>query len=61
MSRWITFITKGVNALAINPVDRTAAGPIIEKAKAKDLSNSYFLNREARRSKICRVMTRFGM
>ena len=38
-------ITKGVNALAINPVDRTAAGPIIEKAKAKDLP-IVFLNRE---------------
>ena len=32
-----TFITKGVNALAINPVDSTSAGPIIEKAKAKNL------------------------
>ena len=40
-----TFITKGVNALAINPVDRTAAGPIIEKAKAKNLP-IVFLNRE---------------
>lgn len=40
-----TFITKGVDALAINPVDRTAAGPIIEKAKAKDLP-IVFLNRE---------------
>lgn len=40
-----TFITKGVGALAINPVDRTAAGPIIEKAKAKDLP-IVFLNRE---------------
>lgn len=40
-----TFITKGVNALAINPVDRTAAGPIIEKAKAKDLP-IVFINRE---------------
>ncbi|MCP1102014.1 methyl-galactoside transport system substrate-binding protein [Aequitasia blattaphilus] len=40
-----TFITKGVNALAINPVDRTAAGPIIEKAKDKDLP-IVFLNRE---------------
>lgn len=28
-----TFITKGVNALAVNPVDLTAAGPIITKAK----------------------------
>lgn len=40
-----TFITKGVNALAVNVVDRTAAGPIIEKAKAKDLP-IVFLNRE---------------
>jgi methyl-galactoside transport system substrate-binding protein len=40
-----TFITKGVNALAVNPVDRTAAGPIIEKAKAKNLP-IVFLNRE---------------
>ena len=40
-----TFITKGVNALAINPVDRTAAAPIIEKAKAADLP-IVFLNRE---------------
>ena len=28
-----TFITKGVNALIVNPVDLTAAGPIITKAK----------------------------
>lgn len=40
-----TFITKGVNALAINPVDRTAAAPIIDKAKAADLP-IVFLNRE---------------
>lgn len=40
-----SFITKGVNALAVNPVDRTAAGPIIEKAKAADLG-VVFLNRE---------------
>lgn len=40
-----TFITKGVNALAVNPVDRTAAGPIAEKAKAKNLP-IVFLNRE---------------
>ena len=40
-----TFITKGVNALAINPVDSTSAGPIIEKAKAKKLP-IVFLNRE---------------
>lgn len=30
------FITKGVTALAVNPVDRTAAGPIVEKAKAEE-------------------------
>lgn len=29
-----TYITKGVNALAVNPVDLTAAGPIIDKASA---------------------------
>ena len=40
-----TFITKGVNSLAINAVDRTAAGPIIEKAKAAGLP-IVFLNRE---------------
>lgn len=40
-----TFITKGVNALAINPVDRTAAAPIIEKAKSAELP-IIFLNRE---------------
>lgn len=40
-----TFITKGVNALAVNPVDRTAAGPILDKAKAADLP-IVFLNRE---------------
>lgn len=40
-----TFITKGVTALAINPVDRTAAAPIIEKAKAAGLP-VVFLNRE---------------
>ncbi|MHC5269408.1 galactose ABC transporter substrate-binding protein [Enterococcus sp. LJL98] len=40
-----TFITKGVNALAVNAVDRTAAGPIIEKAKAKELP-IVFINRE---------------
>ena len=28
-----TFITKGVNALIVNPVDLTAAGPILTKAK----------------------------
>lgn len=40
-----TFITKGVNALAINAVDRTAAGPIIKKAQEKKLP-IVFLNRE---------------
>jgi methyl-galactoside transport system substrate-binding protein len=40
-----TFITKGVNALAVNPVDRTAAGPLVDKAKAKSLP-IVFLNRE---------------
>lgn len=40
-----TFITKGVNALAVNPVDRTAAAPLVEKAKAAGLP-IVFLNRE---------------
>lgn len=40
-----TFITKGVTALAVNPVDRTAAGPLVEKAKAESLP-IVFLNRE---------------
>ncbi len=40
-----TYITKGVSALAVNPVDRTAAGPLVEKAKAEDLP-IVFLNRE---------------
>ncbi len=40
-----TFITKGVNALAVNPVDRTAAGPLVEKASAAGLP-IVFLNRE---------------
>ncbi|WP_199615357.1 galactose ABC transporter substrate-binding protein [Paenibacillus alkalitolerans] len=39
------FITKKVNALAINPVDRTAAGVIIDKAKAAN-TPVVFLNRE---------------
>lgn len=39
------FLSKGVNALAINPVDRTAAGVIIDKAKAKDIPVVFF-NRE---------------
>lgn len=40
-----TFITKGVNALAINPVDRTAAGPLVDKAKAENIP-IVFMNRE---------------
>lgn len=40
-----TFITKGLSALAINPVDRTAAGPLVEKASAAKLP-IVFLNRE---------------
>ncbi len=40
-----TFITKGVNALAINAVDRTAAAPLVEKAKAESLPIVFF-NRE---------------
>lgn len=40
-----TFITKGVTALAVNPVDRTAAGPLVEKASAAGLP-IVFLNRE---------------
>ncbi|MGX8701880.1 galactose ABC transporter substrate-binding protein [Caproiciproducens sp.] len=40
-----TFITKGVTALAVNPVDRTAAAPLVEKAKAASLP-IVFLNRE---------------
>jgi methyl-galactoside transport system substrate-binding protein len=39
------FITKKYNALAINPVDRTAAGVIIDKAKAANIP-VVFLNRE---------------
>lgn len=40
-----TYITKGVNALAINAVDRTAAAPLVDKAKAENLP-IVFLNRE---------------
>lgn len=40
-----TYITKGVSALAINAVDRTAAAPLVEKAKAESLP-IVFLNRE---------------
>lgn len=39
------FITKKVSALAINPVDRTAAGVIIDKAKAANIPVVFF-NRE---------------
>jgi methyl-galactoside transport system substrate-binding protein len=39
------FITKKVNALAINPVDRTAAGVIVDKAKAANIP-VVFLNKE---------------
>lgn len=39
------FINKKVNALAINAVDRTAAGVLIDKAKAADIP-VVFLNRE---------------
>lgn len=39
------FITKKVNALAINPVDRTAASVIIEKAKKANIPVVFF-NRE---------------
>ncbi|MFE5321283.1 galactose ABC transporter substrate-binding protein [Paenibacillus sp. NPDC056579] len=39
------FITKKVNALAINPVDRTGAGVIIDKAKAANTPVVFF-NRE---------------
>ena len=39
------FITKRLNAIAINPVDRTAAGTIINKAKAANIPVVFF-NRE---------------
>ena len=39
------FLTKGVNSLAINPVDRTAAGVIIDKAMDKEIPVVFF-NRE---------------
>ncbi|HPH96893.1 MAG TPA: galactose/glucose ABC transporter substrate-binding protein MglB [Anaerolineaceae bacterium] len=39
------FLTKGVTVMAINPVDRTAAGVIIDKAKAKNIPVVFF-NRE---------------
>ncbi len=40
-----TFLTQKVKALAINPVDRTAAGVIVDKAKAKNVPVVFF-NRE---------------
>lgn len=39
------FITKGYKGMLINPVDRTAAGVIIDKAKTADIP-VVFLNRE---------------
>jgi methyl-galactoside transport system substrate-binding protein len=39
------FLAKKMNAIAINPVDRTAAAAIIDKAKAKNLPVVFF-NRE---------------
>ncbi|MFD1957690.1 galactose ABC transporter substrate-binding protein [Paenibacillus thailandensis] len=39
------FITKKMKAMAINPVDRTAAGVIIDKAQAADIP-VVFINRE---------------
>ncbi len=40
-----TFLSQKVKALAINPVDRTAAGVIIDKAKARNVPVVFF-NRE---------------
>ncbi|OCN02705.1 methyl-galactoside ABC transporter substrate-binding protein [Clostridium sp. W14A] len=40
-----TFITKGVSALCVNPVDRTAAESLVKKAKDKNIP-IIFLNRE---------------
>ena len=39
------YISKGANALIVNPVDRTAAQPLMEKAKA-DALPIVFVNRE---------------
>ena len=39
------YISKGANALIVNPVDRTAAQPLMEKAKAEGLP-IVFINRE---------------
>ncbi|SPT68243.1 D-galactose/ D-glucose-binding protein [Anaerobiospirillum thomasii] len=44
-----TFITKGVTALVINPVDRSAAGPLVDKAKGENLP-IVFINREPDKS-----------
>ena len=40
-----TYITKGANALIVNPVDRTASLPLMEKAKAEGIP-IVFINRE---------------
>ena len=39
------FLTRGVKAIAINPVDRTAAGTILDKAMARNVPVVFF-NRE---------------
>lgn len=39
------YISKGANALIVNPVDRTAAMPLMEKAKAEGIP-IVFINRE---------------
>ncbi|MBQ6969387.1 MAG: substrate-binding domain-containing protein, partial [Synergistaceae bacterium] len=39
------YISKGANALIVNPVDRTAAEPLMQKAKAEGLP-IVFVNRE---------------
>jgi methyl-galactoside transport system substrate-binding protein len=39
------FITRGMKAIAINPVDRTAAGTIVDRAKARNVPVVFF-NRE---------------
>ena len=43
------FIAQRVNAMAINPVDRTAAGTIIDKARAQNIPVVFF-NREPTRA-----------
>ncbi len=40
-----TYISKGVNAIIVNPVDRTAALPLMEKAKREGIP-IVFINRE---------------